>query len=83
MLIYKTWFININQVHNSKELLEYESPSPSCSGSEGDSGNNHNYSYDFVNNFEMIIGWGRMALLIDYNSDNETIKLRDDDAVGH
>ncbi len=31
-----------------------------------------------LNNFDMIIGWGRMALLIDYNSDNETIKLRDD-----
>ena len=30
-----------------------------------------------LNNFDMIIGWGRMALLIDYNSDNETIKLRD------
>jgi hypothetical protein len=29
----------------------------------------------------MIIGWGRMALLIDYNSNNETIKLRDDDVI--
>jgi NitT/TauT family transport system ATP-binding protein len=57
-----------------QELLEYESPSSS-------SDNNHNYSYDFVNNFDMIIGWGRMALLIDYNSNNETIKLRDDDVV--
>jgi hypothetical protein len=55
-----------------QELLEYESPSSS-------SDNNHNYSYDFANNFDMIIGWDRMALLIDYNSNNETIKLRDDD----
>jgi hypothetical protein len=66
-----------------KELLEYKSPSPSCSDSEGDSGNNHNYSCDFANNFDMIIGWGRMALLIDYNSDNKTIKLSDDDTVDH
>jgi hypothetical protein len=65
-----------------KELLEYESPSPSCSGSDGDD-NNHNYSYDFANNFDMIIGWRRTALLIDYNSDNETIKLRDEDVVDH
>jgi len=25
-----------------------------------------------------IIGWGRMALLIDYNSHTETIRLRND-----
>jgi hypothetical protein len=49
-----------------QELLEYESSS-----------NDLNYSYDFLNNFDMIIGWGRMALLIDYNSDNETMKLRE------
>jgi NitT/TauT family transport system ATP-binding protein len=59
-----------------QELLEYESSSPS-SGSDGDD-NKNNYSYDFANNFDMIIGWGRMALLIDYNSDNETIRLRND-----
>ena len=57
-----------------QELLEYESPSSS-------SDNNHDYSYDFANNFDMIIGWGRMALLINYNSNNEIIKLRDDDVV--
>jgi hypothetical protein len=61
-----------------QELLEYESYSHSSSGSDD---NNHNYSYDFANNFDMIIGWGRMALLIDYNSDNETIRLRNDDDV--
>ncbi len=55
-----------------QELLEYESSSPSSSGSDGDD-NDHNYSYDFTNTFDRIIGWGRMALLIDYNSDNETI----------
>ena len=57
-----------------QELLEYESPSSS-------SDNNHDHSYDFANNFDMIIGWGRMALLINYNSNNEIIKLRDDDVV--
>ena len=56
-------------------ILEYESSSPSSSGSDDDK---NNYSYDFANNFDMIIGWGRMALLIDYNSDNETIRLRND-----
>ena len=55
-----------------QELLEYESSSPSCSGSDGD---DNNYSYDFANNFDKIIGWGRMALLIDYNSNNETIRV--------
>jgi hypothetical protein len=34
-------------------------------------------SCDFANNFDWIIAWGRMALLIDYNSDNETITLRE------
>jgi hypothetical protein len=63
-----------------QELLEYESSSTSSSGSDGDD-NNHNYSYDFANNFDMIIGWGRMALLIDYNSDNETIRLRNDEIL--
>jgi NitT/TauT family transport system ATP-binding protein len=54
-----------------QELLEYDSSSRSS--------DNHNYSYDFANNFDMIIGWGRMALLIDYNSDTEIIRLRNDD----
>ena len=65
-----------------QELLEYESSAPSSSDSDGDD-NNHNYSYDFANNFDRIIGWGRMALLIDYNSDNETIRLRNDDVVAN
>jgi NitT/TauT family transport system ATP-binding protein len=51
-----------------EQLLEYNT-------SFRDSKNNE--SYDFTNNFDWIIGWGRMALLIDYNSDNETITLRE------
>jgi NitT/TauT family transport system ATP-binding protein len=39
--------------------------------------NDKSQSYDFADNFDWIIGWGRMALLIDYNSDNETITLRE------
>jgi len=38
---------------------------------------------DFANNFDKIIGWGRMVLLIDYNSDTETIRLRNDDVVAN
>ena len=60
-----------------QELLEYDYSS-SCSGEDADS---NNYSYDLANNFDRIIGWGRMALLIDYNSDTETIRLRNDDVV--
>jgi hypothetical protein len=44
-------------------------------------GNNH--SYDYANNFDKIIGWGRMGLLIGYNSDIETIRLRDDVVTNH
>ena len=54
-----------------QELLEYDtSTSP-------DSKSKDINDYDFTNNFDWIIGWGRMALLIDYNSDNETITLRE------
>ena len=35
-------------------------------------------TYDFANNFDWIIGWGRVALLIDYNANNESIRLRID-----
>ena len=57
-------------------LLECESSSTSSSGSDGDDS-----YYDLANNFDRIIGWGRMALLIDYNSDNETIRLRNDEIL--
>ncbi|MFZ0512133.1 MAG: AAA-associated domain-containing protein [Candidatus Nitrosopolaris sp.] len=60
-----------------QELLEYYSSSSSSSGSDGD---DDSY-YDLANNFDRIIGWGRMALLIDYNSDNETIRLRNDEIL--
>lgn len=61
-----------------QELLEhdYSCSSPS-SGSGDDAGD------DFANNFDKVIGWGRMALLIDYNSGTETIRLRDDVVVDH
>ena len=58
-----------------QELLKYYSSADSDS-SVGDSDDNNNYSYDLSNNFDWIIAWGRLALLIDYNSDNETITLR-------
>lgn len=61
-----------------QELLEYDYSSSSPSSTSG-----NNYSYDFADNFEKIIGWGRMALLIDYNSDTETIRLRNDDVVAN
>jgi len=63
-----------------QELLEYDY---SYFSSGGDDADDHNYSYDFANNFDKIIGWGRMALLIDYNSDTETIRLRNDDVVAN
>jgi len=56
-------------------------PTFDCILQDGDDADDHNYSYGFANNFDKIIGWGRMALLIDYNSDTETIRLRDDDVV--
>ena len=60
-----------------QELLEYDySCSSPSSSSGGDDADDNNYSYDFADNFDKIIGWGRMALLIDYNSDTETIRLR-------
>jgi hypothetical protein len=34
-------------------------------------------------NFDKIIGWGRMGLLIAYNSNIETIRLRDDVVTNH
>jgi len=59
-----------------QELLKYDY---SCSSSSGcDNADDNNYSCDFANNFDKIIGWGRMALLIDYNSHTETIRLRND-----
>ena len=58
-----------------QELLEYDtSTSPDSMSKDV---NDKSQSYDFTNNFDWIIGWGRMALLIDYNSDNETITLRE------
>lgn len=61
-----------------QELLEYDYSCSSNSG--GDDADDNNYSYDFTNNFDKIIGWGRMALLFDYKSDTETITLRNDDS---
>jgi hypothetical protein len=48
-----------------------------------DDADDNNYSYDFANNFDNIIGLGRMAPLIDYDSGTETIRLRDDAVVDH
>ena len=62
-----------------QELLKYYSSAdsdPDSSVGDSDDDNNNNYSYDLSNNFDWIIAWGRVALLIDYNSDNETITLR-------
>jgi NitT/TauT family transport system ATP-binding protein len=61
-----------------QELLEYDY---SCSSNSG--GDDNNYSYDFENNFDKIIEWGRMALLIDYNSHTETMRLRSDVVVAN
>jgi hypothetical protein len=61
-----------------KGLLEYDYSYFSSGGDETD---DHNYSYNFANNFDKIIGWGRMALLLDYNSDTEMIRLRNDDVT--
>lgn len=63
-----------------QQLLEYYSSSRSSDSSDSDgySDDNDDSYYDLANNFDRIIGWGRMALLIDYNSDNETIRLRND-----
>jgi hypothetical protein len=59
-----------------QELLEYVySCSSTSSTSGGEDADDNNYSCDFANNLN-IVGWGRMALLIDYNSDTETIRLR-------
>ena len=54
-----------------QELLEYDYSCSSPFSTSGDDADVNNHSYDFANNFDMIIGWGRMALLIDYNSDTE------------
>jgi hypothetical protein len=64
-----------------QELLEHDYSYPSPSSTSGDDADDNNYSYEFANNFDMIIGWSRMALLIEYNSDTETIMLREDDVV--
>jgi NitT/TauT family transport system ATP-binding protein len=53
-----------------QDLLQY----PSAASNAGDD----DYYYDFANNFDWIIGWGRVALLIDYNANNESIRLRID-----
>jgi hypothetical protein len=66
-----------------KQLLEYHSSSRSSCSSGSDSGDDDEFYYDLANNFDRIIGWGRMALLIDYNSDNETIRLRNDEVSNH
>ena len=41
-----------------------------------DEGDDDDYHSDFADNFDWIIGWGRVALLIDYNANNESIRLR-------
>jgi NitT/TauT family transport system ATP-binding protein len=53
-----------------QDLLQY----PSAASNADDD----YYYYDFANNFDWIIGWGRVALLIDYNANNESIRLRID-----
>jgi NitT/TauT family transport system ATP-binding protein len=50
-----------------QDLLQY----PSAASNADD-----DYYYDFANNFDWIIGWGRVALLIDYSANNESIRLR-------
>jgi NitT/TauT family transport system ATP-binding protein len=52
-----------------QDLLQY----PSAASNADD-----DYYYDFANNFDWIIGWGRVALLIDYSANNESIRLRSD-----
>jgi len=52
-----------------QDLLQY----PSATSNADD-----DYYYDFANNFDWIIGWGRVALLIDYSANNESIRLRSD-----
>jgi hypothetical protein len=59
-----------------QELLEYNT-STSRDSKNKDVNNDKSESCDFANNFDWIIAWGRMALLIDYNSDNATITLRE------
>jgi hypothetical protein len=54
-----------------QDLLQYPSTAR-------DAGDDDDYYYDFANNFDWIIGWGRVALLIDYNANNESIRLRND-----
>ena len=65
-----------------QELLEYDysrsSPSSSSGGDDADDN-----KCDFANNFDKIIGWGKIALLINYNSDTENIRLRNDDIVAN
>ena len=53
-----------------QDLLQY----PSAASNAGD--DDDDYYYDFANNFDWIIGWGRVALLIDYSANNESIRLR-------
>jgi NitT/TauT family transport system ATP-binding protein len=53
-----------------QDLLQY--PSATSNADDDD------YYYDFANNFDWIIGWGRVALLIDYSANNESIRLRSD-----
>ena len=60
-----------------QELLEYDYPRSSPSSSSGGDDAHDNYC-DFANNFDKIIGWGKIALLINYNSDTEIIRLRND-----
>ncbi len=55
-----------------QDLLEYLSNARD----EGD--DDYDYHSDFTNNFDWIIGWGRVALLIDYNANNESIRLRNE-----
>jgi NitT/TauT family transport system ATP-binding protein len=54
-----------------QDLLQYPSAASNAAGDD-------DYYYDFANNFDWIIGWGRVALLIDYNANNESIRLRID-----
>lgn len=53
-----------------QDLLQY----PSNDSSAGD----YDYYHDFANDFDWIIGWRRVALLINYNANNESIRLRNE-----
>jgi hypothetical protein len=39
--------------------------------------NKYNNSHDNLNDFDWFIEWGRQALILKYDANNETIRLRD------